>query len=204
MNSPKRIRLCKPDKTSKLTENNNQIRLKEFITEKGIALTEKMLGHYCTMFYLNLIYEKDEIGYFVGKIEYVDHTTHIIRWLAYNFNLFDVILDEESITISFNDYINWHIFRVYTVNTNPTESDFPFWCIEDDKLCYFEKFVKDDHFHLLRNVKTSKSLPINSIICYSAVVLNLSASLLESLFWSNTEPNQFPVEDGYRLLWNCN
>ena len=210
---PKRIKYIRNIETE-----HSQIlakKLSGFFSENCIACGFGESSYSCGLILVELTFAKENKERWISKIEYsLDSPLEI--WLTYNFNLLESFVNE-IVDQSIFHHGNATLIDVYAVKRIAVKEDLPFWCIDDGNFEFVEIFEEDTYFHFLRDLKTTKKIPIQTLICYLAVAFDTSVGILESLFWNNVEFGEHPIgdltlvqrlfftsipNDEERLVWN--
>jgi len=170
-------------------------RMINVVSEHGIALSKRHVG----LWHDNLnVVEITEPNFQV----FYECSAYV--WMMYNFELSEIYSDEE-VTPGSGVIKNGEsqIFR-YTSVRKSTPSDFPFWIVYENCLMWMNQLSEVGcRYCMLRDIKTTKLLPVQMLFPYLTVTFNLSGSILESLFWNSTLKNEHGNwSDGARLLWN--
>ena len=200
---PKRVKIVKSFCAyGPSASENEREKIGEMLSSKGITLSIQTYVCGCARIPTTLCVAQNDTEKWITDIIY-RRDSCIERWLEYNFNTQDLFPET---TISFDNNQALVDIELYLsiIISKLTEKDLPFWCIQHFRFEFVEKFEGTNHVYwALRGVKTTRSLPITSLISYLAPSFQFSVLLLESLFW-----NSIPISreekytDDKRLIWN--
>jgi len=180
------------------------------------------LGMNCHIhrFFVNVgIKEKETQNPSVSNIRYHLVANSFEKWLSYSVDLQkhwsdkSIRIDELDIPVEFDrkskmlspNYSYMYLWAKIT----PIPENENLWILHRNSLIYLRSGDDSSGMTgatLLRNLKLDRNLPIKEIICYLAVVYNISDSILESLFWCNYSKLSNlsgAIDPARRLVWNC-
>ena len=172
------------------------------LKEKGIALSFELNPKLLCRIKVTGTFNQVKSEMILEDFEWAGRSTLEI-WTMYNFDCTSMISDSLIVTDQEPGKVVGDCY-IYTKRSKVEKSDCPFWYFKETVIKLKIENVKNKKYHLLRSVKTTKLLPVQSLFVYLSTTFNLTIDVLESLFFNCPPRNlsHFSHMLSRHLLWN--